>query len=179
VPPSSLPNAGVAAWKPMGSLGTMQLPAQRGIEISECLMLNGAAAWHEQAYISAQQTPAQEDIFGFTDAASAAKAYQAMAAAEAGCQQVSRGLQAQNHLPTDATVAVTGQGNQAQAWSRSWTGVAGQSMPGPQIDHYYLVQRGATVIVASFTETGAGLARPYDTAGDPAILTMLAANAGS
>ena len=142
-------------------------------------MINGAGAWHEQGYISAQHTPAQEDIFGFADTASAASAYQSMVGAMSGCQQLSRSLQSADHLPADASVAVTGTGTQEQAWSRTWTGVPGQSMAGPQIDHYYLVQRGATVIIAGFTETGPGLAKPYDTSGDQAVLSMLAAHAGS
>ncbi|MEY9908067.1 hypothetical protein ABIA35_004300 [Catenulispora sp. MAP12-49] len=179
IPPSSLPDAAIAAWQPMGSLVAMNVPAHRGIGVGECLMVDGAAAWHEQGYISAQQTPAQEDIFSFADAATAAKAYQSMVGAMGACQQLSRSLQSADHLPADAAVTPTGRGTQAQAWSRSWTGVPGQSMAGPQINHYYLVQRGATVIVAAFTETGSGLAHPYDTSGDPAVLTMLTAHAGS
>jgi hypothetical protein len=179
VPATSLPNAAVAAWQPMGPLAAMTVPATGTIGIGECAKVKGAAAWHEQGYISAQKTPAQEDVFGFADAATAARAYQDIATAMAGCQQTTRALQAQGGAPTDATVTATATTAQGFAWSRQWTGVAGQSAAGPQINHYYLVEHGATVIIAGFTEFGSHPANRYDTTGDPAVLTMLAANAVS
>lgn len=179
VPASSLPNAAAAVWQPMGGLVAMNVPAARDIGIGECVGVNGAAAWHEQGYVSAQNTPAQEDVFGFADTATATKAFDDIVAGLGSCAATSRDLQRKAGTALDATVATTATANRAQAWSRQWTAVPGQSAAGPQRNHYYLVQHGATVIVASFTEFGADPANPYDTAGDPAVLTMLAANAGS
>jgi hypothetical protein len=163
----------------MGGLVPMNVPAMRAIGMSECASVRGAAAWHEQGYVSDQHTPAQEDIFGFSDTAAAAKAFQALAAGFDSCSATSQGLQQKSGTTVDAAVVATAAASQAKAWSRQWTGVAGQSAPGPQTNHYYLVQRGSTVIVASFTEFGAAPPHRYDTAGDSAVLTMLAANAAS
>ncbi|GAA1965542.1 hypothetical protein [Catenulispora subtropica] len=179
IPAPSLPNAAVADWQPMGGLVAMTVPEGRDIGISECASVHGAAAWHEQGYVSAQHTPAQEDVFGFGDPQSATRAFQSITASLDGCAQTTRDAQRRGGAPLDATVVTTATAQQAQAWSRKWTGVAGQSAAGPQINHYYLVQRGATVILAGFSEFGAHPPTPYDTAGDPAVLTMLTANAGS
>lgn len=177
VPASSLPNAVAVDWQPMGGLVPMDVPAARAIGITECAGVQGAAAWHEQGYVSNQHTPAQEDIFGFSDTATATKVFQNLAAGFDSCAATSRALQQKSGTTVDAAVAATATADHARAWSRQWTGVAGQSAPGPQTNHYYLVQRGATVIVAAFTEFGANPPHRYDTAGDSGVLTMLAANA--
>jgi hypothetical protein len=161
----------------MGGLVTMTVPTTRGIGIEECAGVSGAVAWHEQGYVSALDTPAQEDVFGFGDIAAATKAYQDITAGLNSCGSASRDLQQKAGTATDAIVVTTATANQAQAWSRQWTGVPGQSAAGPQTNHFYLVQHGATVIVASFSEFGLNPPHRYDTVGDPAVLTMLAANA--
>lgn len=140
--------------------------------------MHDAAAWHEQGYLSAQNAPAQEDIFGFGDAQSAAQAFSAIASGLNACAQTTRDLQRAGGAPQDAVVATMATAPQARAWSRRWTGVAGQSAAGAQTNHYYLVQRGSIVILASFTEFGANPPNPYDPAGDPAVLTMLTATVG-
>jgi hypothetical protein len=177
VPPQSLPNAATAAWQATGGLVVMTLPTSGGVGLGECAKVTGATAWHEQAYASAQNTPAQEDIFGFANDAAAAQAYQAITADLNACQQTSRDVQQQAGKPVDAIVTATASSPQGRAWSRTWTGVAGASAAGPQTNHYYMVQHGATVIVAAFTEFGANPPHRYDTAGDDAVLSMLAANA--
>ncbi|MEY9861490.1 hypothetical protein ABH935_007131 [Catenulispora sp. GAS73] len=174
-----LPNAAAVDWQPTGGLVAMTLPAVGGIDLSECATVSGAAAWHEQGYASAQNTPAQEDIFGFTDTATATRAFQAIADGLNGCQQTSRDLQHSGGVTTDATVTTTATTAQGLAWARTWTAVPGASAAGPQTNHYYLVQHGATVIVAAFTEFGANPPHRYDTTGDPAVITMLAAHAVS
>jgi hypothetical protein len=155
------------------------VPPTQTVGLGECAKVGEVAAWHEQGYVSAQHTPAQEDIFGFADAATAGRAYQAIADGLAACQQTSRDLQRTTGTVTDAAVTATATTSQGLAWSRTWTGVAGASAGGPQTDHYYLVRHDATVIVAAFTEFGANPPNRYDAAGDPAVLTMLAANAAS
>ncbi|MFD0634249.1 hypothetical protein ACFQ9X_24560 [Catenulispora yoronensis] len=158
----------------MGALVAMTLPPSRTVGLGECAKVVGATAWHEQGYISAQKTPAQEDIFGFADAATAAQAYAAIAAGLNGCQQTSRDVQQGAGVPVDATVAATATTAHGLAWSRTWTGVPGASLGGAQINHYYLVRHDTTIIIAAFTELGADPAHRYDTAGDSAVLTMLA-----
>jgi hypothetical protein len=157
----------------------MTLPTARDVGIGECAKVHGAVAWHEQGYVSAQNTPAQEDIFGFGDARAAAQEFSAITAGLNACGQTTRDVQRTAGVQQDAVVATTATATQAQAWSRRWTGVAGQSADGAQTNHYYLVQRGATVILASFTEFGANPPNPYDPAGDPAVLTMLSATVAS
>ena len=157
----------------------MTVPATVPIGLGECAKVTGAVAWHEQGYASAQNAPAQEDIFGFADTASSTQAYQAIAKDLNACQQTTRGVQQAAGIPADATVAATANTPQGLAWSRTWTGVGGASAAGPQTNHYYLIQHGANVIVAAFTEFGANPPHRYDTTGDPAVLTMLAANAAS
>jgi len=183
VPPpvsaSNLPNAAKVSWRPMGGLVAMTVPPAHDIGIGECAKVHGAVAWHEQGYVSAQNTPAQEDIFGFGDAASAAQQFSAIAAGLNACTQTTRDLQRTAGVPQDAVVTTTATAVRAQAWSRRWTGFAGQSAAGPQTNHYYLVQRGPTVILASFTEFGASPPNPYDPVGDPAVLTMLSASVAS
>ncbi|WP_194917382.1 hypothetical protein [Catenulispora rubra] len=157
----------------------MTVPTARDIGVAGCAKVHGAVAWHEQGYVSVQNTPAQEDIFGFGDAQTAAQQFSAIAAGLNACTQTTRDLQRTAGVPQDAVVTTTATAAQAQAWSRRWTGFAGQSAAGPQSNHYYLVQRGPTVILASFTEFGANPPNPYDPAGDPAVLAMLSASVAS
>ena len=163
----------------MGGLVAMTRPSSETVGLSECAKVAGVAAWHEQGYVSAQKTPAQEDVFGFADAAAATQAYQAIADGLNACQQTTRDVQQRGGVPADAIVTATATTPQGLAWSRTWTGVAGTSAGGPQTNHYYLVRHDATVIVAAFTEFGANPPNRYDTAGDPAVLAMLATNAAS
>lgn len=179
IPPSRLPHQAVARWHATGTLVAMPLSAEHRVTLNECADAPGVTAWHEQAYISAQHTPAQEDILSFPDAAGAATAATAIQAGMRGCQATSRNLQRGSGPATDARVTRTARNGSGAAWSRSWNAVAGFSAAGPQVNHYYLIRHGSTVVVAAFTEFGAHRADGYDVAGDPAVLAVLAADAAS
>lgn len=177
VPPSRLPDQTVAHWRTAGDLTALPVSAGHRVRLNECASAEGVTAWHEQGYISARNTPAQEDILSFPDTTGAARAFAAIQSGMEGCEDTLRKLQSGSGTVTDAQVTRTADSAQGSAWSRTWTGVIGASAAGPQINHYYLVRHGGTVVVAAFTEFGAHPADAYDTAGDPAVVSMLAADA--
>jgi hypothetical protein len=179
IPPSRLPHQEVAHWRATGTLVAMPLSAEHRVSLNECANAPGVTAWHEQAYVSAQHTPAQEDILSFPDAAGAATAATAIQSGMRDCQATSQNLQRGSALAADARVTRTARNEAGAAWSRTWNAVAGLSAAGPQVNHYYLIRHGSTVVVAAFTEFGASRPDGYDAAGDPAVLAMLAADAAS
>lgn len=176
VPPSRLPDQAVAHWRTAGHLTALPVSAGHRVRLNECASAEGVTAWHEQGYISTRNTPAQEDILSFRDTTGAARAFAAIQSGMDGCQDTLRTLQRDSGTVTDAQVARTAHSTRGSAWSRTWTGVIGTSAAGPQVNHYYLVRHGSTVVVTAFTEFGAHRADAYDTAGDPAVVSVLAAH---
>ncbi|WP_051965684.1 hypothetical protein [Kitasatospora mediocidica] len=169
---AQLPDGAVEGWKPLTAARTQAV--HTGIELNECASVVGAASWQQQAYISVFQTPAEQDVFTFPSAAAAQSAYQALQAKMGSCQVQSQALQAKAHLATDAQVATTAGIDAGTAWSRKWTGVEGVSAAGPQTNHLYAVQRGASLAVVHFDEWAGAHAAPYDTQADQGVLSAVA-----
>ncbi|MFQ6146952.1 hypothetical protein ACLMNJ_28415 [Streptomyces seoulensis] len=150
-------------------------PVDHDVSINECATVHGASMWQQQGYISVFDTPAIEDSFTFATPAAATRAYHALAAGMAHCQDVSRTLQTTNQQPADALVQRTATSSNGVAFRRRWTAVAGMTAPGPQTNHVYLVHNGTTLTALQFTGTATvpGSPQRYDTADDSATLIDL------
>ncbi|MDH6137866.1 hypothetical protein P3T37_007301 [Kitasatospora sp. MAA4] len=169
---AQLPDGGVEGWKPLAAARTQAVTT--GIELNECASVLGAASWQQQAYVSVFHTPAEQDVFTFPSATAAQSAYRDLQARMGSCQVQSRALQAKAHLATDAQVATTAATGAGTAWSRQWTGVEGVSAAGPQTNHLYAVQQGASLAVVHFDEWAGTQAAAYDTRADQGVLTAIA-----
>lgn len=175
---TQFPGYSIAKWTVIGPPKTQELPVS-DVHISECAVLHGAKTWEEQGYMSAFESPASNDVYTFADADAAQSAYQGLISSMDACQGSTRTLQTQNGKPADATVARTASLKDATAYMRQWTGVAGLSAGGLQINHYFICVQGNVVDTAQFTEGVAGGAfpawpQPYDTSGDTQALTVVA-----
>ncbi|WP_280665510.1 MULTISPECIES: hypothetical protein [unclassified Kitasatospora] len=173
---AQLPDSAVEGWKLLAPARTQAVAG--GIQLNECASVAGATSWQQQAYISVYRTPAEQDVFTFHDAPAAKAAYQDLLARMGACQSQSRALQAKSHLADDATVAATATTAQGTAWSRKWTGVEGISAAGPQTNHLYAVQQGASLAIVHFDEWAGTQAAPYDTRADQDVLTAVAGQLG-
>lgn len=174
LPVAALPGNAAIAWSPVGHVRSRAV-AGHEVSLNECARVQGSVLWTQQGYISADRKyPAVQDTFTFTSPTNAQTAYRAILSAMAMCQQTSQGLEAKSGSAVDAVVSQTAKTPFATAWARRWTGVAGMSAGGPQINHLYLVEHGSSVIALQFSElspkTGAG---SYDTAGDPLTLAAI------
>jgi hypothetical protein len=150
------------------------------VGLNECLSVHGALTWEQQGYVSTHNTPAVADTFTYPGPVAAQTAYQNLLTAMAGCQAHSRTLQSQAHIPTDAVVGQTAQNPDGTAWVRQWTGVEGISDAGAQINHIYLVYRGASLTAVQVTEfPGRSSGGAVDTNSDGTVLASFAARLGS
>jgi anti-sigma factor RsiW len=139
-------------------------------------MVYGAATWQQQPYMSSSGgDPAALDTFTFGTPAAARSALAAASSGMKSCQATSRALQARYHITPDAVSHQTASATDAAAFERSWTGVAGVSAYGAQINHLYLATRGTTLVALSFDVYGKQPAS-YDVRNDPAVLTTLIAD---
>jgi hypothetical protein len=145
--------------------------ADHTIHLNECASVDGATTWQQQGYDSSIGDVAVVDTLTFTSTA----AYTGVLAGMNQCQSTSRALQTANHMPADAICAATAQTAHAAAFERTWTGVAGSSAGGPQINHFYVAVRGGTILALHFDQlpTGSSTAAIYNVRNDPAVLTML------
>lgn len=169
---TQLPAASAEKWDPAGPPSTRDITGH-DITENECFKAEGANTWTQQAFYGGDgQNTAIQDSFTFSSAGAAESAYQDAVTGMDACRQTSVALQQKNGVTPDAKVAQTASGTAAAAWKRTWTGVMGMSADSPQTNHIYLAVNGARLIVLQFTEFP-GQAAPYDTAGDPQVLTML------
>lgn len=173
---AQLPDSADEGWKLLAPARTQ--PVTSAIQLNECASVAGATSWQQAAYISVHRTPAEQDVFTFGDASAAKAAYQSLLARMGDCQAQSRALQGKSHLTADATVAATATTAQGTAWSRRWTGVEGISAAGPQTNHLYAVQQGASLAVVHFDEWAGTQAAPYDTRADQDVLSAVARQLG-
>ncbi|POX63313.1 hypothetical protein C3492_11645 [Streptomyces sp. Ru62] len=152
LPAAQLPDAHRSGWKEIGPPRTRQTTQDVGV--SECGWVHGAVGWRQQGYVGRTKTPAIQDTFTFDSATAADAAYRKLVTAFDGCQDDLRAMQAQHDTPRDAVVTKTASTTGGTAYARSWTAVAGISMPGRQTNHYYVVRRGAALTVVQYTEPG-------------------------
>ncbi|MFE1449359.1 hypothetical protein ACWC4C_01620 [Streptomyces olivaceoviridis] len=152
LPAAQLPDAHRSGWKEIGPPRTRQTTQDVGV--SECGWVHGAVGWRQQGYVGKTNTPAIQDTFTFGSATAAAAAYRKLVTAFDGCQHDLRAIQAQHDTPRDAVVTKTASTTGGTAYARSWTAVAGISMPGRQTNHYYVVRRGTALTVVQYTEPG-------------------------
>ncbi|MER8013524.1 hypothetical protein ACIQ7S_11325 [Streptomyces griseoluteus] len=171
---TKLPDAHRSAWKALGPPQTRQ--TTHDVNVSECGSVRGAVGWQQQGYASKANTPAIQDTFTFTSASAADAAYRTLRTAFDGCRHNLRAFQAQHGTPQDAVVTKTASITDGTAYSRSWTAVAGISMPGRQTNHYYVVRRGALLTVVQYTQPGVvATADPnHQDSGDRADLSTIA-----
>ncbi|MFJ6540937.1 hypothetical protein ACIQMP_09835 [Streptomyces sp. NPDC091385] len=174
LPAAKLPDAHRSAWKAVGPPRTRQTTHDVGV--SECGWVHGAVGWRQQGYAGKANNPAIQDTFTFTSASGADAAYRKLLTAFDGCPHDLRAFQAEHGAPQDAVVTKTASTTGGTAYSRSWTAVAGISMPGPQTNHYYVVRRGTVLTVVQYTEPGVlATADPHhQDSGDRAELSTIA-----
>ncbi|MFG2907577.1 hypothetical protein ACGF13_21255 [Kitasatospora sp. NPDC048286] len=176
LPPAQLPANAAASWKPIAPPNTQAVT--HDVRLNECATVKGATTWQQQGYVSAFRTPAIQDTFSYRDAAAAQQAYADLRAAMDACRDTSRALQCEAKLPQDAEVTTTATTDDGTAYARQWTAVAGQSAPGPQTGHVYLVRRDNVLAVIQFavpdgTPGTSGAGAPTE-AEDRSALTGLA-----
>ncbi|MFE9799969.1 hypothetical protein ACFYP6_13970 [Streptomyces goshikiensis] len=169
--PALLPDNAHLKWKRMAPAGAPQEVGTFGF--NECATVAGPAAWAQQGFISANRTPAAYDSLSFADEAAAKAAYQQVLDGMEACAATSRSLQQENGLTPDAEVRRTAAADNGRAWSRRWNAVGGSSAPGPQTNHFYVVQRGTVLTFLSFVEWDASATPSYDVAEDAAVLARI------
>ncbi|WP_079165884.1 hypothetical protein [Streptomyces sp. NRRL S-31] len=176
LPAAQLPDAHHSGWKEVGPPRTR--PTGQDVGVSECGWVHGAVSWRQQGYVGKTNTPAIQDTFTFDSATAADAAYRDLVTAFDGCRHDLRAFQAQRGAPRDAVVTRTASTTGGTAYARSWTAVAGISMPGRQTNHYYVVRRGAALTVVQYTEPGETAAADpaHQRSGDRAELSVIAAH---
>lgn len=135
----------------------------------------GASTWQQQPYSSSGGNSAILEIYTFGTSAAAQSAFEAVDSGMGSCQATSRALQTAGHIRPDAVCTQTASASGAAAFERTWTGVAGISAGGPQINHLYVAERGETLLVLHFDEflTSGNTASRYDVSTDVSVLAML------
>jgi hypothetical protein len=171
---AKLPDAAAERWQPTGQ-SHLQAPDGHDIGLNECATVDGALTWKQQGFVNAaQSSPAIQDTFTFADQAAAHAAYQQVLVGMDSCRTQLRALEARAQVTVNAQVTRTASIADGTSWSRNWYGVTGESMGGPQINHLYVVQRGAELTAVQFTEfPGGSTTPPFDVSADPRILTSL------
>ena len=170
--PARLPAFSVESWTAQ-SAGQVEHVKGHNIELNECAMVDGAATWQQQSYVSSSGgDSAIFETYTFGTPAAARSAFAAASSGMKSCQATSRALQVRSHISPDAVSHQTASVADAAAFERRWTGVAGVSAAGAQINHLYLATRGTTLVVLHFDEFGKQPA-PYDMRNDPAVLATL------
>jgi hypothetical protein len=174
VAPSKLPGGATLSWTAQPT-GPLEQVVGHSIELNECATVQDASTWQQQSYMSSGGNSAILETFAFASNSAAASAFASVDAGMDSCQSVSRALQNANHAPQDAVCLETASEPSLAAFERKWTGVQGISAAGPQINHLYFAQRGATLLVLHFDEFTAGTdsAARYDVQNDPSVLSML------
>jgi hypothetical protein len=175
LPASRLPAYATESWK-AEALGPVRSVDGHEIKLNECATIHGASTWQQQPYWSSGGNSAVLEIYTFSSPAAAQSAAAGLRSGMRSCQATSRALQAAQHLTVDAVAEQTANAGTAAAFRRAWTGVAGLSASGPQVNHLYVATRGSAVMILHFEEfkSARSAAGAYDVHNDPSVLTLLA-----
>jgi hypothetical protein len=172
--PAQLPAFKAESWVAQAP-GPVLTVIGHDIGLNECASIDGATTWQQQGYKSSGGNSAILETYTFKSATAARAADTGVLAGMRHCQSTSRALQAANHIRADAVCTETAHAAHAAAFERTWTGVAGMSAAGPQINHLYIALKSTTILILHFDElnTSARSAGTYSVRNDPAVLNML------
>ncbi|NUS14970.1 MAG: hypothetical protein HOY69_26835 [Streptomyces sp.] len=178
---SQLPGADRFDWHPQGTATAIADVQQlhQDLWTPWCGGLNGFTGRQELTFSGAGGGKAQQFLFTFPSAQAASTAYQTIVNGRTHCQDMWRAGQSQRGIPADAVITRTADGDGQSAWSWRWTGFETVATTGgPQIDHEYLVQRGAVLTILDLDDhlAGSTSSPAFDTAGDAGVLHDLSAH---